>query len=234
LYLDTQEREAIRLTKETIFQRIHRAEIQTLCHGDLNPTYVQTTIRESTLILLIYKGSTGNTNKVLQGFLLSHKTTDGGYFLDVICAAPGFGSPLLSTFLMLVERGGATYVTLNALSTVLSYYPRFGFEFRKSCDLDKPANTTMPAEVSDWIRASKPNVDTLKAHPPFRAFLDDVRRLGYAVDTDNDCDDLTIPMNDFMERRCNASGFEMRRCFKHVPPPRYLTRSQTYGLGSDQ
>lgn len=208
LHLDTMEREDIRLTKDTILQRLHRPAIDILCQGALNPAYVQQTVRSSTFILLLY------VHRELKGFILSHTTSDGGYMLDVLCSSPGHGGQLLSTFLSLLENGGAPYVTLNALTSVLSYYPRFGFGFRKTCNSNSKPNIVLPSNLVDWVRRTKPSRNALFEYPPYREFIDHVRRLGYSVDTDNDCDDLTISMNEFVKRKCYSSGFEMRKCFR--------------------
>lgn len=216
----TQESYPIVLTKDTIRQRIVPIA-NTLCRGSVNPSYVSSAITSSTIILTLYKAG------AIRAFLLSTVTDDGGLYLDVICAAE-HGIDLLKYFLHLAEMNGAMYVTLNSLPSVLSYYPRHGFEHRKSCNLSKPADITIPHEVIEWIRITKPDTQQLMNYPPFRLFLDYLRKMGYTVNDQEICHDPTASLNEYLEAECEGSGYTMRKCFQHSPSKRIaVTRSMT-------
>lgn len=85
------------------------------------------------------------------GYLLAYE--DGGeVFLDVICAKPGFGKPLMQAF---VRTFSHKNIRLNALSYVLSYYQQYGFHFGSRCGrrnrhLDKLAKTVAPGSFDAY------------------------------------------------------------------------------------
>ena len=65
----------------------------------------------------------------VKGYILANQGADEVH-LDVICAKPGFGKPLMEAF---VREFSHKNIRLNALSNVLSYYQQYGFHFGSKC-----------------------------------------------------------------------------------------------------
>jgi hypothetical protein len=84
-----------------------------------------------------------------KGFILANPTAiDGvsGYYIDIICAARGFGGKLMNFFHTFAFDNGARFVKLSSLANVLTYYPTLGYEFRKTCA--GPRLATLPATLT--------------------------------------------------------------------------------------
>lgn len=70
-----------------------------------------------------------SNNRVVAFILGMHKK--GDVFIDVLCAHQTSGKILLKEF---VDKLDEPSVRVDAVTTVLTYYPKFGFKFRNSCE----------------------------------------------------------------------------------------------------
>lgn len=69
-------------------------------------------------------------------------------YLDVICACSGSGRYLLQYFIDFAKTNRYKAVSLKAIPTVLTYYPKFGFQHRHSCKKGEKA-TILPKALYD-------------------------------------------------------------------------------------
>jgi hypothetical protein len=209
LNLKTREVEMSAYKKETL-KEIILGTGRTFCEGSVERNYVRQAIRRNTMIFILFDES-----DVMKGFLLATPLDKDRVYLDVICAAKGFGSTLLREFIQAMGSYGE--IILSALTSVLAYYPQFGFEHRHDCV--RPASLTMPPEMITGIKNKDPF--WLSRIPEFQMFL---RDNGFVVQTDPDCHNPSLSYEQFMEKGCDASGFEMRKCIKQFPGPSMETR----------
>ncbi len=209
------------LAKHTIIERLRPLLKQGICRG-LNEEFVKKAIVRNQLILILY-----NQDDEPCAFILARFGEDDSIYLDVICALEG-GAVLLTEFLRILGNLDVNYVSLSALANVLSYYPRFGFEHRKDC-YATPPDITMPPELLNWIKQTRPSNDELAANSMFQTFIEYLHKMGYTASTAEGCLDPRLSISEFLERGCDGSGFEMRKCLKHVPlrTPAYQTRLHT-------
>jgi hypothetical protein len=116
-------------------------------------------------------------------------------------------------------------VTLSALVNVLGYYPRIGFQHRKSCKKSAYVYPT-PRDVLDFGRDHPGKLPKggdivfdrkdpdYALYEPYRAHALNLHQMGYNVRKDRPCRDPGLTMREFAKRRCYSSGFSMRKCTK--------------------
>lgn len=115
-----------------------KAEVEKLllinvCRGSVRADYVLETFgrkRKSITHIALILDST----KTPKGFITLHQRNRYA-FIDVLCAMPGYGLPLMTSTLQWADDSNVTDVELHALPSVLFFYQRFGFNFRPSCDV---------------------------------------------------------------------------------------------------
>lgn len=92
------------------------------------------------------------------GFILGHLNPEDDRrqpkiesYIDIVCSCPGAGRYMIQYFIDWTFANGHTAVTLNALPSVLAYYPKaFGFKHQASCNLEIPGDiVTPPAKMYD-------------------------------------------------------------------------------------
>lgn len=113
------------MTKDTILQRVLANDV---CKGVIGIPYIREQIVPARTILVAY----GPQLQPL-GFVLAYPT-DGqrGLHVSILCAH-SVGRHMLDLLFQVATDQRVEYVELDALPHVLSYYPQFGFEHRKSC-----------------------------------------------------------------------------------------------------
>ena len=98
-------------------------------------------------VLAVALGADGSVVSFILG---KHDATD--VYIDVICAQKEAGRILLQHFM---DRMAGTSIRLSALNTVLAYYPRFGFRYRKTCQSPEvqvdSASVNAPASFWDEL-----------------------------------------------------------------------------------
>ena len=140
-------------------------------------------------------------------YILANDTSvDGSAFIDVICAAQGFGKPILQMFLDYCRN---INVTLHSLSNVLSFYPKFGFEFGNTCaeaELNKESIGALLQAYTQSGASRTINRDSLQhvytTVPEVTALLDELKQRGFHHN-----DDDPVQTSAFA-----AEGFSMIKC----------------------
>ena len=136
-----------------------------------------------------------------------------GVYIDIICSA-AFGSYLLKFFIEMIEdMDNIDYIKLSSLPSVLAYYPKFKFKFRKSC------NSPVLADVPDVIIKRKKNVkpfpitsNAAEADEDFSSFMLKLHQKGLSVDKEPPCDKLIIDKKTMIDNDCDGQGYTMIRC----------------------
>ena len=140
---DFRSRTETKITKTELSKHIHAIRKQA-CQDNVSEYYVQDAISLNNVIVVMFQTTTEMvetydlrskpsvfvSKEVVNpiGFILA-STDENGFFIDVICSIRNTGE-LLKYFIQYCEDQP---ITLHALANVLSYYPKYGFEFRQSC-----------------------------------------------------------------------------------------------------
>ena len=173
----------------------------------VRPKYAQAEAKKCDIIMLcIVDGKP-------EGFILAsyEDRPTPSIYISVICGAPGTGGILLDHFLAFADSENED-VSLSAVASVLGYYskPRFGFEFRKSCNLHSPKIS------SAGVVGKKPLVD-IEKDDTFGPFLTLLQDRGFNVTKRGKCKDKTLSLKDILDNVCDEDGYTMFRCTrKHV------------------
>jgi hypothetical protein len=203
--------EPSRITKETISQVI-LDHTERVCRKTVSKSYVTLAIPNNTLIYVI--ADIPDIHGI-KGFLLAHPLGDNTMYLDVICADPGYGKHLLNVFIDSVKSYDE--IVLSALTSVLSYYPQFGFAHREDCVGDP--QLIMPDPMIKGLKAEDPGWQELLPQ-----FILHLRDKGFVVNTKPECQNPALSYADFMAHGCDSSGFEMRKCIRKHSRPALETR----------
>lgn len=151
--IDLDSLQQTRITKETIFSRVMSHNV---CRDQIGHKYMQHELHKSRVILVAY-GKKHPIDKPL-GFIFAYPTDDKkGIYLSIICAID-VGKHLLNAFFLTSEHVFKyNYIELNALPSVLSYYPQFEFEHKGSCKSEPDVRMTDELKQKIKSGAIKPN-----------------------------------------------------------------------------
>ena len=171
------------------------------------PTYANRYAREEADFILV-----GTVDKVPLAFILA-KHEPSSLYLAVVCGAQGTGRTIMDKFLAIADAMRLN-VSLSAMPSVLSYYAKFDFAFRKSCDES--------AEIVDAssIAGKKPpmNLGDIAADPHFGPILVELQKRGFNVMKDGQCAKKRLSASAIIQHHCEDDGYTMFRC--RVPPKR--------------
>ena len=154
-------------------------------------------------------------------FILGHnndKDDDGNAtkeaYIDIICACPGSGRYLLDYFINFAESNDYNAVSLSAIPTVLTYYPRFGFSHRHSCNPEE-SGIVPPAILSDkkYRDEKYKDIDNIYDDDEYYEYLKHLRDKEFGIITE-DCSDPRISKQKLKAAKCGNNGYMMRKCKK--------------------
>jgi hypothetical protein len=161
---DCRTRTETKITKTELSKHIQTIRKQA-CQDNVSDDYVKDAISYNNVIVVMFQTVTEMVNTydlrskptkrvpkevvIPIGFLLANPD-EHGFFIDVICSLRNTGE-LLKYFIQYCEDQP---ISLHALANVLSYYPKFGFEFRKSCD--DPVLVRLPESIQTRNIRAKP------------------------------------------------------------------------------
>lgn len=155
------------------------------------------------------------------GFILAREK-DSGVYLDIICTAPKFGKLLLDFFHKYIfEHPEFDFVKLSSLANVLTLYPRFGYEFRKTCD-GAPLTKLSSTLATRNFREKPAPVDTLAAYEDkdYMDFMYDTlyKATDLGVRAEENCKNRSIVLTREQygseKHDCAQDGFTMMLCRK--------------------
>lgn len=148
-------------------------------------------------------------------FILA-KLKKNNLYISILCSdVKGYGSIILKEFLKYADDYKIN-VSLSSLVTVLKYYPKFDFEFRKSCGVNQKdyfQNQTLLKKVFDT--QVDIDLDTMKDKSlPFADFLFELDKEGFLSYPGNNKSLCEHYKSNDKKLSCFAQqdGFTMFRC----------------------
>lgn len=209
-------------TKATFKQQYISPIRSMACAGNVDESYISSRFTASNILIAMgpekeTEGMKGR--KIIDidpiGFVMGkHLARD--LYIDIICSTL-YGNNLLKYVTDLAQTKGCMSVTLNSLPSVLTYYPRYGFKFRKNCgppDVEYEGSalqTKAGALGRDGLpRTSNQAYDI----PEYVEFM----KLLHAADLNKKKDGLcgkgrTITHKNIKDAECGTDGYTMTKCF---------------------
>jgi hypothetical protein len=193
-------------TIKTLVQRANEREFPNytgVCQGGVSSDFISDQIRidqNDTFMVLVDFDKP--KQELVKGFIIARKYRQNdntfSYYIDIICSEPGYGSFLIKWFInFLFERKAGQNITdvrdpsfnvsslsLSALSTVLYYYPIFGYMHVHAC----------PSVQEDAITFAKNSVPKDKRdtnNDQFIKFLFILTKKGFNSNDDSFCVDMS-------------------------------------------
>jgi hypothetical protein len=184
-----------------------------ICREQVRPKYIYDSLRPPrgtsaiTHVAILFEGDNA------KGFMTLAK--DGlNLFIDVICAEPGYGKPMILSVLQWSDASGIRDVELHALPGVLFYYQQYGFNFRKSC-ADDPV--IFSAEDKQQYLAQKIlHFDDAERNPVALQYLKMLQEHSINVrntdDRGNPNCGPSASVEEIASDHCAMDGYLMHRC----------------------
>jgi hypothetical protein len=203
--------------RDFIVSQISKLAVLT-CKSNVSQEYIQRAIPINSYFFLMYSEMVNEIRVQRQqiGFIIARHQSQDEFYIDVICTKSN-GKELMNYFLMYADSVGARSISLSSLPSVLAYYPKFGFKFRKSCN--SPVLATLPVSITTLLNhlksTSTPLPETTKNTDKYEQYLDfmiKLHRKGLAKKKKGPCGYGRIPKSTFLAANCAENGFEMRRC----------------------
>lgn len=224
----------VKVNKEILKNLIKDIHLYT-CTDSVRTSYVNKQFSENQLYMILFDTSdqTGNTilerdstNAVISSikgkpisFILGHtnyRDDNNKYskeaYLDVICACPGSGRYLLQYFIDFAETNRYKAVSLKAIPTVLTYYPKFGFEHRHSCKKSEKV-IIPPKELYDekYRHEKYKEIDNIYDDDDYYKYQMLLRKNGFG-DFSDGCTKTKMTKEQFGDNDCGGEGYMMRKC----------------------
>lgn len=225
-------------------QRFTKADIQTMvnsiravaCQGNVSDRYIRDTalvvntvimvlcLKEQKEKIISSRRTVGRTETVIErkpiGFICARPDDDNGkrgMYIDVVCSIKEMkmGNALLNYFLEYAKTKSANFIGLSSLPSVLGYYPRIGYEFRKSCD---PSAEIIPpsTEIASYIRERRGPIPETSTNAydiePYADFMVKLHEHDLAVSKERGCGKAKITKDELKSDDCGSDGFSMKRC----------------------
>ncbi len=234
------------------FFKKHISELAaTACAGNVRPGYVLEQY-DNNKFFVLYGEETlhGRRNKrifeshgFVMGRLIDNTEDDSlygaapqpankGFYIDIICSKAS-GKPMLAYIDHVAASLGLSFIKLNALPTVLGYYPKrdFGFKFRKSC---LPAAPIVPFEgtaFEAYLRTRPPlPKDSYEAYE-IKEYMDFMKILHASYlnkKMKGNCNlGAGITKKDIKDGDCGEDGYTMMKCLVPAGGRRRTNRRRT-------
>jgi hypothetical protein len=218
------------MTKYKMKLRIFE-QYSALCKNTIDRNYLNHAINNANILFVMYQLSpvlrfqrkegkstaTTSQKESIQGFIVGQVQEDGKVlYLDVICARNG--SVLIQTLIDFCKYHRMDYIKLHSLTSVLGYYPQFGFAHKKTCDASKPVDVQISKDLVDHIRQAPLLEDSKTAYNDdvISTFLMKLHEKGYTARTTDACRKAATKAT-FRAGDCASDGFEMRLCLRDIP-----------------
>ena len=219
-------------TKETLTKLIMPLR-SSACQGNVDESYISRAISKNDFVMLLYRGRrmVAPTARVSRsgmvpepvevpneplGFVLARRDPKGSdnFYIDVICSVVGHGLVLLKYFHAFARTKGARSVTLSSLPSVLAYYTKFGYQFRKSCDAGTVV-VDLPETITTYLRETKQRpVTTSNVYEiePYMDFMEVLHAQGFGVKKEGECGKSHVSKDEIKAKDCGGDGYTMMKC----------------------
>jgi hypothetical protein len=232
--LEIPNKEEAKINKEilkNLIKDIHRYT----CTDSVRTSYVNKQFSENQLYMILFDTSDQTANTILErdstnavissikgkpvSFILGHtnyRDDNNKYskeaYLDVICACPGSGRYLLQYFIDFAETNRYKAVSLKAIPTVLTYYPKFGFEHRHSCKKSEKVIIPPKELYDEKYRDEKyKEIDNIYDDDDYYKYQMLLRKNGFG-DFSDGCTKTKMTKEQFGDNDCGGEGYMMRKC----------------------
>ncbi len=210
------------------------------CQNNVAESYIRTTAtRINTILMVVYKVNMVDTPlrasrsaarsapaprevKEPLGFICAKNERDeddtrDGLYIDVICTKKSVGAKLLNYFVEYAKKAGKTFIGLSSLPSVIAYYPKMKFQYRKTCAGEPLVHLSeeMTEHLADLkARGVSPPVTSAEAYDskPYMNFMLELHSKGLTVRKEGRCGEAGIKRSAFKKDQCGADGFSMKRC----------------------
>jgi len=244
--LSTGRRTVIRMTEAEFKYTILRKSGD-LCSKSVSTGYIRDQVEENdTFFLMFYYPTPTNKARLNKPFDLDLKRihpvgfimakTDVGaedLYIDVICSigksgayTQHSGTLLLDEAVTVARRQKLRSITLSSLPHVLTYYRKFQFAHRKSCNAEPNIDLTNALRIRMRDPSSNPLPKTPSQALDDEDMLDYMTMLherGYGTRYDGECalnGSGKIKKDKFRRAGCGDDGFKMKRCLAAGPSRR--------------
>ena len=110
-------------------------QISDKCNGEIDKSHLYDNFHKNQIYMILY-----HQQKPI-GFILARKkyrddlgNSTSEAYIDLICSEVGSGSFLMNYFIQYAKKNKFKAISLSSLPNVLTYYPKFGFSNRHTCD----------------------------------------------------------------------------------------------------
>jgi hypothetical protein len=200
------------------------------CQSNVSDDYIKTAFGKAQLVCILYNEHTAVEERHKRsgtetvsvryikplGFILAYpqysEDPKREMYIDIICSSAQ-GSMFLQHFTSYVQATGYKSIGLSSLPSVLAYYPKFGYEFRKDCE--SPVLVAPSDEIKQYLAAKNPAPKTsydAYTVPAYLKFMVDLHNQGLSVKTDKECGKLPMDGETLKTYDCGVDGYTMKRC----------------------
>jgi len=177
-----------------------------VCGGTLDPEFVPLYALPAAdaIVLVAQPVPYGRNGRMVRdeyiGFALLQFPNDqpDALFIDVLCAK-GAGGLLVEYIKQLAQHLGYSRVILNAISSAINFYRRFGFTNTNLSNCQEPPAVTQSARQVAQLRFS--NAEEAEKDPQFIPFLNTL--IQYQLTKDASCKNVD---------QCRDDGYTMAYC----------------------
>ena len=199
------------------------------CRGDVTQKYIEQSLNgkcTNVFVMFYPLPARFRTRFYAVGFLMGYNQDPTTFYIDVVCAKTDpssayrqhNGKLLIQTVEDLMFSKGVREIELSALPVVLTYYPRLGYNHRKSCT-KPPEFVYFTPELTHRLMYDKASLprDNVEAilDPDFQTYMILLLRAGYLPNCNEyaNASDEEI-LHALVELNCQSSGFKMRKCME--------------------
>jgi hypothetical protein len=178
--------------------------VKNVCRDQVRPGYVRDSLSPYAAVTHV---AVLFANEDAKGFMTLVRTGHK-LFIDVICADPGFGKPMILSVLKWADDNSITDVELHALPGVLFYYQQYGFNFRKSCN--DGSFVFSPEERTEYLSQKIQFFNEAENNPIAIQYLKMLQQESLNIKKGPCKPDATL--EEISRNKCSEDGFEMHRC----------------------
>jgi len=193
------------MSVKVLRQKIRLSKISKICHNMIARDFVLQNLNKAHTLAVVM--CTKASCRDVHAFILCRDLSDTSFILDVICSEQGLGTFILQSFLDYLDTvAPSKHIEVHAMPNVFTWYTKFGFTFRDSCDTDE-------IELPKYMIRALPKMKdhTMQEcydHAICKKTLERLFEHGLQANDGPECSSLEKSIrND-----CPLDGFQMIRC----------------------
>jgi len=207
----------ISVDTQKLFKNIISEKGLFMCKNEINQSYIESQLKHNDIFFLLFDLSKFKMEKMIdvlktkdsRSFILGKYLGLNEYFIDILCSRPGYGKIILTNFISFCETLGAKSIILNSLPLVMTFYPKFGFEFRKNCR-SLTNIISLPKNIKNRKIFPK-TIQELYDDDDYEEFINLLIKNEFSLDCNRKTNKYT--KNELKEHECGQiKGFRMVKC----------------------